>query len=134
MASKAADVFAFGMLVAEVMTGKLPFDEMSDSGAAHQISKGERPELPQYTKDNGLTPQLREFVQKCWDQDPAERPTIDEVVATWKALVGEDCVQRTPNDGDHDGVVSGTGDLLDEPRQSAPPSKHLSSILDVGSL
>ena len=129
------------MVVAEVMTGKLPFEEMSDSGAAHQISKGERPELPQYTKDNGLTPQLRELVQKCWDQDPVERPTIDEVVANWKALCGEECVQRTPNDEGRDGVVSGTGDILDEPRptsppagQSAPPSKHLSSILDVTSL
>jgi len=133
------------MVVAEVMTGKLPFEEMSDSGAAHRILKGERPELPQYTEVNGLTPQLREFVQRCWHQDPTKRPTIYEVVATWKALGGEVCVERRSDDGDYDGVVPGTGDLPDEridefqpapppaeiERQQAPPSKYLLSSLNV---
>ena len=143
MESKAADLFAFGMVVAEVMTGKLPFEEMSDSGAALRISKGERPELPEYTQDNGLTPQLRELVQKCWDQDPAKRPTIDEVVATLKALE-EGCVQRVPNDGNHGRIVPDTVEPPDESRlvlppveaigQPPPPSKHLSPSLDVGDL
>jgi len=90
--SKPADVFAFAMLVAEVMTGKLPFEGKSDSGAAHRIFKGERPELPQNAEDIGLTPQIQELLQRCWDKDPAKRPTIDEVVTVWKGPSEAECV------------------------------------------
>ena len=130
VASKAADVFAFGVVVAEVVAGKLPFEEMSDSGAACQILRGARPKLPQYTEDNGFTPQLRELVEKCWSQDPAERPTIDEVVATWKLS----------DDQNNGGIVPDTTAPPDElrpasptdtERQPAPPSKHLLSRIDA---
>jgi len=134
--SKTADVFAFGMVVAEVLAGKRPFEGMSDSGAAHRILKGERPELPQSSEVKGFTPQLRELVQKCWDQDPAERPTIDEAVMAWKGRGEKERVQPPPNHPDHGELVTDAGDLLSKPGPMSPstetvgqsvcPGKHLS--------
>jgi len=142
--SKAADIFAFGMVVAEVLTDKLPFEGSSDSGAAYRISKGERPELPQNAEDMGFTTQMRALLQRCWDQNPMERPTIDEVVTTWKGLGEKECVQRTPNHRNHAEFVADGEDLPSESRptspsidtagQPVPPSKHLLPCLDVASL
>ena len=90
--SKPADVFAFGMLGAEVFTGQLPFEGHSNLGAAHLISKGGRPELPQNAE---VTVQVRELLQRCWDQDPVERPVIDEVVETLEGILKNKYVRIT---------------------------------------
>jgi serine/threonine protein kinase len=93
--SKPADIFAFAMLAIEVFTGKLPFEKCGNSGAANRILKGDRPELPQNAEVLGLTVKMWEFLQKCWDPDPTERPTIEDVVRTWKGFLGiNKCVQN----------------------------------------
>jgi len=130
--SKTADVFAFGMVVAEVLAGERPFEGMSDSGAAHRILKGERPELSQSAEDKGFTPQLRELVQKCWDQDPAERPTIDEAVMAWKGLDGKEPTQPTPNHRDHGEFAPDAGDLLSEPQPMSPSTETVGQSLSPG--
>ena len=86
--SKAADVFAFGMLAVEVFTGKVPFERMKSEAAALHISRGGRPEMPKNLQELGLTAEVWELLEECWKQDPKKRPTMREVVGRWQKFVG----------------------------------------------
>lgn len=93
-----ADIFAFAMLAYEVLIGKHPFDGQSRPMAALLVSRGDRPELPHDAKDAALSAQMQDLLQKCWRQNPVERPTIDEVVGTLELLDENKCVQRLPSE------------------------------------
>ena len=82
-----ADVFTFGVLGAEVFTGKPPFEGSSDVGAVRRIREGERPEFPPNAEDVGLTIEVWRLLEWCWHPDRAQRPTIDEVVKIGRAHV-----------------------------------------------
>ena len=101
--SKAADVFAFGMFAAEVFTGKIPFEGQKNEEVAHRISQGGRPEMPRNSQAIGLTVEVWQLIESCWQQDPRTRPTMEEIVRRWGKFVGDDddvtafpkCVQST---------------------------------------
>ena len=101
--SKAADVFAFGMLAVEVFTGKIPFEEQKSEAVALCISQGGRPEIPENAPVVGLTGEMWKLLEGCWQQNPKKRPTIEEVVRRWRKFVENDdgsggvikCVQTT---------------------------------------
>ena len=140
--SKPADVFAFAMLAVEVFTGKVPFEEQGNPGAASRIFKGDRPEFPQNAEDVGLTIQMWELLQRCWDAEPTKRPTIEEVVETWDGLIeNEKQVQRTSNDQNRgeSGPIADDSSSKPEPthpstgigEQPIRPSKYFLSSLDI---
>jgi len=85
-ASKPAHVFALAMLVVGVFTGKVPFNCVENISAAIQISRGERPAKPQAAEQLGLTTERWKFIERCWNANPNERPTINEVVRTWEGF------------------------------------------------
>lgn len=85
--SKPADVFAFAMLAVEVFTGKVPFGSMKNEAVVISIAKGKRPEKPPAAEELGLTADMWRFIEKCWNQNPSERPNITEVVDAWEGFV-----------------------------------------------
>lgn len=101
--SKAADVFAFGMLAVEVFTGKIPFEEQRDEAVVLHIFGGGRPERPQNAHELGLTAEVWKELESCWQQNSKKRPTMQEVAKKWQSLVANDngmntfsgCVSRT---------------------------------------
>ena len=104
MESKAADVFAFAMFAVEVFTGKIPFEEHKNEAVVLRISQGNRPEIPGNARDTGLTSEIWNLLESCWQQDPKKRPTMTDVVNRWQKFVGDDddltvflgCVPTTP--------------------------------------
>jgi hypothetical protein len=86
--SKPADVFASAMLAVEIFTGEVPFPEQRNQGAAIRIFRGDRPEFPPNAEAVGLTIEIWGLLQRCWRQDPTERPTIDDVVSAWEQFLG----------------------------------------------
>ena len=88
METKAADVFAFGMLAVEVFTGKVPFEEQKNEAVVLLISRGGRPEMPRNSQEVGLTAEMWSVIQSCWQQNPKKRLTMQEVVRRWKSFVG----------------------------------------------
>ena len=98
--SKSADIFAFGMLVIEVLAGKPPFEGCGEPGAACRILGGDRPELPQNVGDVDLTDPMRDLIQRCWHENPTERPEIWEVVTMWE------CFLRVENDEYVKGILN----------------------------
>ena len=90
MESKAADVFAFGMFAVEVFTGKIPFEEQKNETVVLRISQGGRPEMPRNAQAVGLTVEMWNILETCWQQNPKKRPTMQEVVRKWQMFVGID--------------------------------------------
>lgn len=70
------DVYSFGIVLWELITGMLPFQNMTAVQAAFAVvNKGVRPNIP-----NDCLPALSGIMSRCWDPNPDVRPPFTEVV------------------------------------------------------
>jgi serine/threonine protein kinase len=74
----AGDVYGFGMVCYELLTGHIPFQceglRRTDYDA---VLEGRRPKLPDY-----LSPGMTQLLLKCWHPDPCQRPRWHEIKET----------------------------------------------------
>ena len=75
-ASKQADMYAFGMVVFAVITGTKPFGRRRMVEVPALILQGGRPPRPEDPVAIGFGQGTWEFVERCWDKDPEQRPTV----------------------------------------------------------
>ena len=69
------DVYAFGMLCWEMLTGTQPFHKLNNVQISYAVcKKKERPAFPSSTPKK-----LRDFISRCWHQDPRMRPSFKEI-------------------------------------------------------
>jgi serine/threonine protein kinase len=73
----ASDVFAFGLILFEIVAGRPAFPERL---RLHRIAfivavEGGRPDIP-----DEVLPAARELIQECWAADPDDRPTFEGIV------------------------------------------------------
>ncbi|GLT75297.1 hypothetical protein SLA2020_470310 [Shorea laevis] len=80
-----ADIFSFGILLWELLTGKLPYEFLTPLQAAvGVVQKGLRPTIPKNT-----TPKLAELLERCWRQDPTLRPDFSEIIEILQQIAKE---------------------------------------------
>ncbi|KAG0611191.1 hypothetical protein M758_7G122600 [Ceratodon purpureus] len=84
-----ADVYSFGIVCSEILTGKVPFCNIRFK--ARELYKlvtdpenPLRPELPQ-----SCPASLASVIRKCWHTDPVMRPTFKEISTTLRYFKGQ---------------------------------------------
>ncbi|PSC72637.1 kinase [Micractinium conductrix] len=74
--TKAADVFSLGIIVWEMLTASELYPGLTAMQVIIQVSQhGSRPDIPA-----DCPPALAALMQRCWEADPALRPTAAQVV------------------------------------------------------
>jgi len=69
-----ADIYSFGLVLWEIVTGKTPYEGKTTLQIVRMIDMGERPQIP-----DTVDPDYAQIIRDCWASDPFKRPTIDEV-------------------------------------------------------
>jgi serine/threonine protein kinase len=73
--TEAADIYGFGVLMSEVISGKPPFfDRDFDLHLALDVCNGLRPQIPEYAPEPYVT-----LMKCCWDPIPTNRPNAWEL-------------------------------------------------------
>jgi len=72
-----ADVYSFGVLLWEIITGQVPWAGHNSFQIIYQVCcVGNRLEIPE-----GIHPGLKALMQHCWDAEPTGRPGFDQICA-----------------------------------------------------
>ncbi|RIB06001.1 kinase-like domain-containing protein, partial [Gigaspora rosea] len=81
--SKKSDIYSFGVILWEISSGRPPFDKFSEryEVLAIHILQGKR-EKPV----EGTSNQYIQLYERCWDHDPNQRPTIEEISVNLSAI------------------------------------------------
>jgi len=83
MVSTKVDVYSFGIIMWEILTGKEPYAGMHHGGVIGGIlSNTLRPTVPA-----SCDPQWRELMELCWSNEPDKRPTFTEVVSRLRLML-----------------------------------------------
>lgn len=72
--SEKSDVYAFAYILYEIYANQKPFKNLTWTKLSYKVCNGERP-------DTSFIPNpYKQLIEKCWSQEPKERPTSAEIV------------------------------------------------------
>ena len=100
--TKEADVYAMGMVIyqvcatqcqcarisiltLQVLTGTLPFGKISGSEVVFKVLMGGRPSKPANAPKLGLSDDIWELLEGCWETERTSRPSVEGVLTRAKA-------------------------------------------------
>lgn len=70
------DVYAFAMMMYEILTALEPFKSVPAANMIPlKVINGKRPVIPE-----SVPPAFRDLIQDCWENNPDDRPTFDDIV------------------------------------------------------
>ena len=84
--SKEADIYALGMTVYQVLTGRYPFHPRRESEVMHLVISGERPPKPENADEIGMTDVVWDLLVECWREDRTKRPDTLEVLGRFPTI------------------------------------------------
>ena len=73
--SKEGDVYAFSIIVYEIITNTKPFNNLSFNEVLTKVASGFRPEIP-----SKIPEPYKKLIEKCWSQNPSDRPSFEQIV------------------------------------------------------
>ena len=91
-----SDSYALGMVILEVLSGHVPFEQFGRQSVIIKVIGGKRPERPNGPEGAWFTDNLWEMLTLCWESQPESRPSIaailellEQVSGTWEPLSTE---------------------------------------------
>ena len=90
------DIYAFGMVIYEVLTGSDPFHDCDPGMIRSLILSGERPKKPGNAEEIGFGNGIWELVRECWRDIPMWRPAIERVLAHLARKSSGMGIQKSP--------------------------------------
>jgi len=91
-AKKESDVWAFGVLVVEIITQQRAFQDLTPVTIMHKIAnEGEKPMIPVDLKEEGERPEwlpkeLISIAEQCLSTNPTDRPTFKTICQILKQV------------------------------------------------
>ncbi|TDH00842.1 hypothetical protein EPR50_G00192370 [Perca flavescens] len=83
---RASDIYSYGILLWSILTGKQPYEDANPAIVELHVPRGQRPPIDDIKGDaDGLT-ELKELMQRCWDNIPEERPQALECATKTEEL------------------------------------------------
>ena len=144
--SKKADIYALGMTIYQVLTGRWPFFTKRETEVVHVVISGERPPKPWNAGEIGMTDVVWELLKECWREDRTTRPGISKVLGVFCDITGErnapdptaqgttapqlDAADnQNPGTGKPSNAAAAPGytdeDEVSEAKEGVPPSENL---------
>ena len=133
--TKPSDCYALGMVVYEVLSGKVPFHRYGEYYVVLKVSEGVRPERPPGAKGPWFGDGVWDLLQHCWKHSPGDRPSIHDVLSRLEEVsrswTPPQMVAGPPTETSLTwDLESSTGDSSDEgevcssPQKASPQSSH----------
>ena len=110
--SKETDMYAFGMVIYEVVTGTRPLGQRRTTELLLLNARGVRPNRPEDPAAVGFGQGTWEFAERCWDGNRERRPTARE------ALEHFERVAKTSTVVDPGPTIHGDGAAGEDPSES----------------
>ncbi|KAK3588556.1 hypothetical protein CHS0354_027782 [Potamilus streckersoni] len=76
-----ADVYSFGIILWEMFTRRLPYENCSVFQVLENIRKNRRPDIP-----TSCTKGLRHLMERCWSPNQAVRPPFKDIISELENL------------------------------------------------
>ena len=76
--TNAGDVYAFAIIVYEIMTNEIPYKNCNFIDLSIKVMNNIRPTII------GIPESYQNLIERCWDQDPSNRPSFNEIVEELK--------------------------------------------------
>ena len=78
--TKSSDYYALGMVIYEVLGGRVPFYQYEDVAVIPKVLKGDRPERPQGVGGLWFTDVIWNTLEGCWKAMPDDRPSAEDIL------------------------------------------------------
>ncbi|KAF9781372.1 kinase-like domain-containing protein [Thelephora terrestris] len=83
--TKEADIYAMAMVIYQVLTGTFPFGKKTGPEVVFQVMEGVKPPKPSNALELGLSKELWELLEECWQTKRQLRPQVKDVLSRVKS-------------------------------------------------
>jgi len=114
-ASAAADVYSYGIMMWELLTGQVAFTGWQWGAIIENVAlSGQRPPIPEDAPED-----YRLLMERCWHQQPQQRPTFERVSTLTLILI---CLSTA-------GSEAGTGPVRNS--SNAVACRHIRKLVQA---